>query len=58
MLGNTCDRSFSNGTASAPEAPRACKATTGKADGEAVTVGLGWTAYLVSYHLRSKLTSR
>lgn len=57
MLGTTCDRSFSNGTASAPEVPRACKATMGKADGEAATGGLGWIAYLVGYQLRSKLTS-
>ena len=53
MLETTCDRSSSNGTASAPEAPRACKATTGKADGEAATDGHGWIAYPVCYQLHS-----
>jgi hypothetical protein len=57
MLGTMCDRSFNNGTASAPEVPRICKATTGKADGEAVTGGLGWIVYLVGYQLRSKPNS-
>jgi hypothetical protein len=56
MSETTCDHSSSNGTAFAPEAPRACKAMTGKVDGEAATDGLGWIAYLVGYQLRSKFT--
>ncbi len=57
MLKATSDPSSSNGTASAPEVPKACKGTMGKVGGEAETDGLGWIAYPVSYQLHPKLTS-
>ena len=47
MLKATFGLSSTSGTASAPMAPRAYKGATGKVDGEAVMVGLGWIVYPV-----------